>query len=67
MLVYLYHQLCFAYQRRGKTSGLGGCIYLLHVSATTIIYFCFIYFQTVMTHDTYVYFVGLDGDATSSG
>jgi hypothetical protein len=39
VLAYLYHQLCDACQRRGKTSSLGGCVYLLHVSATTIIYF----------------------------
>jgi hypothetical protein len=36
---YLYHQLCDACRRRGKTSGLGGCIYFLHVSATTSIFF----------------------------
>jgi hypothetical protein len=29
--------------------------------------FRFIYFRTVMTHVTYIYFVGLDGDAASSG
>jgi hypothetical protein len=27
----------------------------------------FIYFQTVMTHVICIYFVGLDGDAASSG
>jgi hypothetical protein len=39
VLAYLYHQLCDACRCRGKTSDLGGCIYLLHVSATTSIYF----------------------------
>jgi hypothetical protein len=39
VLAYLYHQLCDACRCRGKTFGLGGCIYLLHVSATTSIYF----------------------------
>jgi hypothetical protein len=67
VLAYLYHQLCDAYRHRGKTSGLEGYMYLLHVSATTIIYFCFVYFSTVMTLVTCVYFVGLDDDAPSSG
>jgi hypothetical protein len=39
VLAYLYHQLCDACQHRGKTSGLGGCVYLLHESAATSIYF----------------------------
>jgi hypothetical protein len=52
VVAYLYHQLCDAYRHRGKTSGLGGRVYLLHVSAT---------------HVTCIYFVGLDGDAASSG
>jgi hypothetical protein len=39
VLAYLYRQLCDAFRRRGKTSGLGGCVYLLHVSVTTSIYF----------------------------
>jgi hypothetical protein len=44
-----------------------GCVYLLYVSATTSIYFHFIYFQEVMTHVSCIYFVGLDGDAASNG
>jgi hypothetical protein len=39
VLAYLYRQLCDACRRQGKTFGLGGCVYLLHVSATTSIYF----------------------------
>jgi hypothetical protein len=39
VLAYLYHQLCDAYRRRGKTSGLGGYVYVLHVSVTPSIYF----------------------------
>jgi hypothetical protein len=39
VLAYLYHQLCDACRCRGKTSGLGGYAYLLHVSVTTSIYF----------------------------
>jgi hypothetical protein len=39
VLVYLYHQLCDACRRRGKTSGLRGYVYLLHISVTTSIYF----------------------------
>jgi hypothetical protein len=39
VLAYLYYQLCDACWHRGKTSGLEGCVYLLHVSATTSIYF----------------------------
>jgi hypothetical protein len=39
VLAYMYHQLCVACRRQGKTSGFRGCIYLLHVSATTSIYF----------------------------
>jgi hypothetical protein len=39
VLAYLYCQLYDECWRRGKTFGLGGCIYLLHVSATTSIYF----------------------------
>jgi hypothetical protein len=38
VLAYLYHQLCDACRRREKTSGLGGCVFLLHLSATTSIY-----------------------------
>jgi hypothetical protein len=67
VLAYLYRQLCDACRHREKTSGLRGCVYLLHVSATTIIYFCFIYIGIVMTHVTCVYFVGLDGYTASSG
>jgi hypothetical protein len=37
VLAYLYHQLCDACRRQGMTSGLEGYVYLLHVSATTII------------------------------
>jgi hypothetical protein len=39
VLAYLYRQLCDACRRRGKISDLRGCVYLLHVSATTSIYF----------------------------
>jgi hypothetical protein len=39
VLAYLYRQLCDACRRRRKTSGLGGCVYLLHVNVTTSIYF----------------------------
>jgi hypothetical protein len=39
MLAYLYHQLCVACRRHGQTSSLGGCVYLLHISSTTRIYF----------------------------
>jgi hypothetical protein len=39
VLVYLYHHLCDAYRRRGNNAGFGGCVYFLHVSLTTTIYF----------------------------
>jgi hypothetical protein len=39
VLAYLYRQICDACQRRVQTSGLGGCVYLLHVSSTIHIYY----------------------------
>jgi hypothetical protein len=42
VLAYLYRQLCDACRRRGKTPSLRGCVYLLHISATTSIY-CSLY------------------------
>jgi hypothetical protein len=39
VLAYLYRLLCIACRRQGKTSSLGGCVYLLHISEITNIYF----------------------------